>query len=115
MADVQVVEGRLEVQLAWWERICAVHGDFSVPLSAAREVYIVSGPFAELRGIRWPGTGFPGVIALGTWRFAEGRDFVALYGQQRAVEIDLVECEFARLLIGASNPETIVDRLARAV
>lgn len=113
MADVQIAEGTLEVRLALWERICAVHGNISVPFSAVREVFIVSRPFAELRGIRWPGTGIPGVVALGTWRFGEGKDFFAIYGQQRAVEIDLVGCEFDRLLIGTPDPASVVDRLAQ--
>ena len=39
----------------------------------------VEDPWAELRGIRSPGTGWPKRIALGTWRFSGGKDFVALY------------------------------------
>jgi hypothetical protein len=113
MADVQVAEGMLEVRLTLLERFFALHANVIVPLSAVRGVFIVNRPFAELRGLRWPGTGIPGVVALGTWRFGGGKDFVAIYGQQRAVEFDLVGCEFDRLLIGMPNPESVVDRLAR--
>jgi hypothetical protein len=113
MAAVQIVDGMLEVRLGFWERIGAVHGNIAVPLSAVRAAYIVDRPFAALRGIRWPGTGIPGVVALGTWRWGGGRDFVALFGRQRAVEIELAGCEFDRLLIGAPDPESVIGAISR--
>ena len=39
----------------------------------------VQQPFRELSGLRAPGTGLPGVIALGTWRGRGQKDFAALF------------------------------------
>ena len=54
-----------------------------VPLVAVRSVLLTDDVWSELRGMRAPGTGLRGVIALGTRRHALGRDFVAVYGKTR--------------------------------
>jgi hypothetical protein len=51
--------GELVVQLTFWEKIGALHGDLRVPLSAVRAVSVVAEPWKALRGIRAPGTGCP--------------------------------------------------------
>ena len=58
-----------------------VDGDVSVPLASIRSVRVSDDPWAELRGMRYPGTRLPRVVALGTWRHSLGRDFVAVYGK----------------------------------
>lgn len=37
-----------------------------------------------LRGFRAPGTGVPWVIALGTWRLRNGKNFVCVFGKRPA-------------------------------
>ena len=64
------------------------HGDIAVPLSAVREVSVEPDPWSALRGIRAPGTGFPGVIAYGVRRMTGGRpDFAAILGFARVHDL----------------------------
>ena len=114
MARLRIADGSLEVQLSPLERFGAFHGNITVPLSAVQSMQIVDHPFQQLRGIRAPGTGFPGVIALGTWRYSGGKDFVAVYDGQRGVVIDLDGTEFRRLVIGTPDPEAVLGRLGRS-
>jgi hypothetical protein len=80
MASVDLEREEVVVRLTPLERRGAVHGDVRVPRSAVRQVYVTSDPCSELRGLRAPGTGFPGGIALGTWRRrGANKDFVAVY------------------------------------
>lgn len=51
------------------------------PLTAVRSVRAAGRAYSELRGIRAPGTGLPGAIALGTWRYRGGPDLVAVCGR----------------------------------
>lgn len=43
---------------------------------------------AELKGMRLPGAGIPGVLAIGTWRGHDGdrvfHDFALIHGDARA-------------------------------
>jgi hypothetical protein len=85
-----VVEGsEVIVKMAEIEKFEAVHSDVHVPLSAVRAVRVVDDAWPELRGIRAPGTGIPGVIAVGTRRGSFGKDFAVVHGKEMAVVVDL--------------------------
>ena len=67
-----------------------------------------------LRGIRAPGTGWPGRIALGTWRHRGGKGFAAVYRGQPAVMVRLRDSEFAWLLVSSDDAENVAARLRAA-
>ena len=73
MATLITDGGDLVLALSAWERLGGLHGDIRVPLGSVEEVAVTDRPFGELRGMRAPGTGWPGRIALGTWRGAARR------------------------------------------
>jgi len=106
----------LRVLLTPPERFGAlVHGDISVPLEAVGLVRVSDDPWAELRGMRAPGTAVPRRIALGTWRHALGRDFVAVYGKRPAVIVELAGVRFARLVISTRDAEHVADEIRDAL
>ena len=70
MATLTVDGNHLVVLLSALEKIGALRGNISVPLSSVRAVRVSDTPWSELRGIRAPGTGLPRVISLGTRRGA---------------------------------------------
>jgi hypothetical protein len=113
MAELVLDGDVLAVRLAGWERAAAFHGDIAVPLSAVREVSVEPEPWSALRGIRAPGTGFPGVIAYGVRRMTGGRpDFAAILGRRPAVRVELdPPAEFARLLVTVPDAGEIVAGL----
>ena len=89
MATLRREGDEIVVKLNDLEKAGALHGDVRVPASAVRDVRVSTTPFRELRGIRAPGAGVPGVIALGTWRSRSGKDFAALYRGGPAVVVEL--------------------------
>jgi hypothetical protein len=116
MATLETDGDALVVRLSAFERLAALRGDVRVPLSAITSVEIEPDPWSALRGIRAPGTGWPGVIAYGVWRFSGGRDFVLVRSRRPAVRIDLDGAStFARLLITIDDPEGWVDMIQHAV
>jgi hypothetical protein len=94
------------------EKAGALHGDVRVPAAAVTAVRVTQTPFRELRGIRAPGTGFPGVVALGTWRHRDGKDFAALYRGGPAVVVELENADYRRLLVSAHDADVVVASLA---
>jgi hypothetical protein len=105
----------LVVGLSRLEKLGALRGDVRVPLSAVRSAEADPEPWAALRGLRSPGTGIPGVIALGTWHYAGGRDFAALRGRGPAVRVDLDgQSKFARLVVSVSDTEKTVAAIHAA-
>ena len=109
MAEIQVEGGRVSIHLSVAEKIGALHGDVHFPVSAVRAVRVVDRPFGEIEGFRAPGTGVPGVIALGTYRARGGQDFVAVYRGERGVviEIDADNTKYRRVILSAEDPDRV--------
>lgn len=79
MAHLEINDDRLCVVLSRWEKAGALRrSDVTVRMSAVSGVTTLENAREAIRGIRVPGTGLPGVIALGTWRTRKFKDFVAV-------------------------------------
>src|SRR5580698_11061007 len=95
-----IVEGTdLVVKMAEIEKFEAVHTDVRVPLSTVRTVRVVDDAWPELRGIRAPGTGIPGLIAVGTRRGSFGKDFAVVHGREQAVVVELDGAAYSRIVV----------------
>lgn len=105
-----IVDGPdLVVRLSPLGKLGAFRGDVRVPLRTVRSVCVELHPWSALRGIRGPGTGIPGMIALDTRRFPGGEDFAAIEGRRPAVRADLAaESPFGRLVVPVRDPENTV-------
>lgn len=116
MAEIQVKGGQISIHLSFAEKIGAVHGDLHFPVSAVRAVRVVDKPFCEIEGFRSPGTGVPGLIALGTYRAYGQRDFVAVYRGERGVvfEIDADNMSYRRVILSAKDPDRLRSMVAAA-
>jgi hypothetical protein len=112
MARVGREGDELVVRLNDLEKAGALRGDVRVPLSAVRAVTVSERPFRDLRGLRAPGAGLPGVIALGTWRYRGGKDFAALYRGGPALVVELDEgAPYRRLLVSAHDAVALREEL----
>lgn len=115
MADLNVYPDRLQISLTRAERVLARRRrDIVVARSTIASVTITSDPWIWIRGLRSPGTFMPLTLAVGTWKFHGGRDFLLIKGHKRgAVVIDAEGegVEFDRVVV--STPHVV--RLAHAL
>jgi hypothetical protein len=108
--------GSLFIHLSLLERFGAsVSNDLSVPLGSVRSVRVTGDVWSELRGVRFPGSGIRGLLALGTRRHPLGRDFVAVYGRGPAVVVELAGAHFVRLVISAGDAQGVAEEIRKAV
>jgi hypothetical protein len=112
MARLELEGASLVVRLSWLERLGAFSGEPRVPLSSVKEVRAVASPWKELKGLRAPGTGWPGSIALGTWRHDGVRDFCAVYRKGPGVVVELEGARYARFVISAHDPTSVVEAVS---
>lgn len=110
MADIVVEGDEAVLRLSLAEKAGSLHGDIRVPRAAVTSVKVVERPLREVRGLRAPGTGVPGVIALGTWRRLRGKDFVAAY-RRPGVVVELEGAPFERLVVSCPSPAEVRARL----
>lgn len=107
MAQIVEVPGFIEIRLSRREKWGSLHGDLRIPVDHVMHRDHVPDLWSRLRGMRAPGTGFPGVIMLGTTRFRmDGvwhKDFNAVYGHRPGTVLTLRDDDFDRVLI--SDPK----------
>lgn len=115
MAALRMDGDELVLELSPVEKAGAFHGDIRVPRSAVRSVRSVDNANGEVRGLRAPGTGIPGVIALGTWRRRGGKDFVAAYRRRPGVVVELEGAPYLRLIVTAEDADRLASELAARV
>lgn len=111
MARLTVDGSALIMALNPLEKLGALHGSVRVPLTAIAAMEPCDAIWDELRGWRMPGTGLPGMIALGTWRYSGGKDFVAVCGRGGVV-VTLAGLEWNRLLVSCRDPRRVCREIA---
>jgi hypothetical protein len=115
VAELQIDGDELVLHLRGLEKAEGAHGDIRMPLSAVTAVRSVEDPWAELRGIRAPGTGVPNVIAVGTRRGNFGKDFAAVHGKGPAVVVELKGADYQRLIVTLDDAAARAKAIAEAV
>jgi hypothetical protein len=74
-----------------------------VPLDSIRSAALTDDPWVWVRGIRAPGAAVPLTLAVGTWKFHDGKDFLLVKGTRTSVVIDLEGQEFSRIIVTTSH------------
>jgi hypothetical protein len=112
MANLTVEGTDVVVHLSGLEKLAAFRGDVRLPAAAVRAVAVEPNPWGALRGIRSPGTGWPGVIAYGARRHRGGRDFAAVLGRRPAVRLELdPPSPFGRVVVSVADAGEAVARV----
>ncbi|MFL6048676.1 MAG: hypothetical protein ACJ738_02780 [Gaiellales bacterium] len=112
MAELQIEESELVLHLSSVEKTEGLHGDVRLPLSAVTSARSVDDLWQELRGMRAPGTGVPGTLAVGTWQGGFGKDFAVVHGHGPGVVVEVAGEEYARLLVSMADADVIATHLA---
>ncbi|QGU28310.1 hypothetical protein [Microbacterium oryzae] len=106
MVTLLLDHAQLEIGLSPLERALAFRREsIRIARASIAKVQLTGDPWTWLRGARARGTLVPGTVALGTWRLADGDDFVAVRGRRLpGVVIDLDGTgEFQRLVLSTRH------------
>ncbi|WP_203136616.1 hypothetical protein [Microbacterium sp. JZ31] len=104
---------QLEIVLTRVERLLAGRrGDIRIERAAITRLQLTDDPLTWVRGVRAPGTQLPRLLSLGTWRSAQGDDFVAIRHGRPGVVIDLDgDARFTRLILSTRHGHALAKAL----
>ena len=111
MAELRIDGTDLVLHMSRVEKVEGMRGDVRVPLAAFTTARAVPDVWDELRGIRAPGTGVPGMIAVGTRRGSFGKDFAVVHGHGPGVVVELSGGEYSRLVASTTDAEPMATRI----
>jgi hypothetical protein len=114
MARVTVSDDLLTVSLEGLDRLWALKGSITVPLRHVRGATADPGAAREPKGVRAPGLHVPGVAAVGTFHREGEKVLWAVHGGAGAVVIELVDEDYARLVIEVDDPRAVADEVNAA-
>jgi hypothetical protein len=69
----------------------------------------------RVKGIRAPGTYFPGIIAAGSFHQIGKHVFWDVHNQDRAIAIDLHDERYTTLVLEVENPEATMAEIEKAL
>ena len=108
MSSLEIDGDELVLRLGRGERLGGIRrSDLRVPLSAVTRAREVESAYAEVRGLRSPGTGVPGMLLLGTWRARGLKSFVAVRGTGPGSVVDLTGTQFDRWIVSEPLPDGV--------
>jgi hypothetical protein len=107
----------LVLKLSGVEKAESLHGDIRVPISSLRDVEVVDDVIHEVHGLKFPGTRWPGKVAVGriigpleTKTF--GKTFAVIHhDSKRGLRVRLDGAPFDQLLVGLQDPEAVKNRI----
>ena len=114
MARIVTTGGSVTLALTRVERLEGFRGDLTAPASSVRAVRASDDLWSELRGIRAPGTGIPGVIAVCTCRGSFGKDFAAVHRRRPGVVVEFDGEPFQRWVVSVDDPGAVVAAVSAA-
>ena len=115
MAKVVIASQRLKIEIGSLEAIQAIQTSFSVAISDVRGATEDSNYIKSGLGFRSPGTGFPGLVAKGTFR-KRGERVLSLWKRgQDVVVIELQNSKWDRILLGCENPKQVASLINSAL
>lgn len=111
MAKVTVDKNSLKISLTLFEKIRALSPSLHFDLKNVRGATDDSSFIKDGLGIRAPGTGFPGLIAQGTFYKKGDRVFALWHKGQQVVVVELQNSFYDRLAIGCNDAKQLANEI----
>ncbi|KQV04684.1 MULTISPECIES: hypothetical protein [unclassified Kitasatospora] len=115
MAHVSVTGDTLTVEVEGLDRLWALKSRIEIPLRNIRGATADPGITREPKGLRAPGTHFPGVIVAGTFHRDGEKVFWDVKNPELAVVVELSDEKYTRLVVEVTDPRATVALIEQAL
>ncbi len=115
MAALNISDGRVTVELDWWEKLAARRSHLTVPRRAIRQVTVVEDASAAAGdGRRESATRIRGLTYTGTVGTEDGtrlKTFAVCHGRQPGLVIELSDVTIDRIVISTAQARYYAEQL----
>jgi hypothetical protein len=108
-----ISDGKLTIEIQGWDKLWALKSRLEIPLEHVKDVR--PGKDERVRGIRAPGTHYPGIITAGSFHQIGKHVFWDVHHPERAIAIDLHDERYTTLVVEVENPEVTIGEIKAAV
>ena len=113
MTTVTISDGKLRVEVEGWDKLWALKSHLEIPLEHVKGVRLAKDE--KVKGIRAPGTYFPGIIAAGSFHQIGKHVFWDVHHPERAIAIDLHDERYTTLVLEVEHPDITISEIERAI
>ena len=114
MAQILLQDAGITVELSFWEKVGALHGDLFIPVTSLRGALPAEKGWQRTLGARIPGTFVPGLAIYGTYRW-KNRDFVAWKRGQQVLQLNLSGRPYTHVFVGVEDAAALADQINDAL
>ncbi|MFO7609148.1 MAG: hypothetical protein R6X35_08100 [Candidatus Krumholzibacteriia bacterium] len=111
MNKVTVTADQVAIEIEGWDKLWSFKGELKIPREAIARVY----PRPKEMMPPWlkaPGTYLPKVIAAGTYRGAEGKEFWSTHFNDDCVVFDLKDFDFTRVVVDVPDAGALIAMIS---
>ena len=105
---------RIVIELTGLDRLLSLKSRLEVPVAAIKSVEAKPRESIQRLPGRWlrlPGTYVPSMVHHGSYGLGAGREFWAIFRQERVLVIRLEGERYSRLILGVPNPDEVAAEL----
>ncbi|MHB8509120.1 MAG: hypothetical protein ACYDGR_10810 [Candidatus Dormibacteria bacterium] len=116
MATVEVNGDNLEIHVTGVDRILALKSTITVPTTHVTAIdQDVAEASVVFHGLKFPGTGIPGVVTAGSFLKHGEWTFWDVHNPAKAVIIRLHDEHYSRMVIGVDDPQQTIQMVREAL
>jgi len=109
MTRVEASDGSLKVEVLGWDKLWAFKSRLEFPLEHLVRVRPWDKEMdGKWRGLRAPGTSWPGLIVAGTYHVNGEHVFYDVHDFANAVVVELRDEWYARLIVEVTEPKAVL-------
>jgi len=113
VAEVRVAGTDIVLALTEFEKVEAIHGPIKLPLASLHGAEVLDDAIHAVHGLRAPGTGVPGMVAVGTFRYGGKKLFAVVHhNTPRGVRLRFEGADFDEVIVGCDDPESVIGQLS---
>ena len=120
MTEIELTENTLLIHVQGVHKVLALKSQLEIPLThvvgaAIDPTVAEKWGHLNLKELRAPGTGLPGVIKAGSFRLEGQWAFWDVHDPRKAITITLADEHYTKLVLEVTDPAAAVARIEEAV